>query len=964
MSRMPLVPGLLVALLAGCSASPVTITPPRIAEGGRALSIAVASDNPLHIVVASETGGLFQTYDGGKSWLHLEGFPSYKPIDVAIASLAPQTIIATAQSQYRVINDGGIWRSTDGGASWKQPTGWAPKQGPTCPGRPSAYGISNMPLSHTFYVGTDCGLAISTDDGATWSSMILAPDGVNADSLHNRVHSVLVINTTSGVAVGDRGLWYLNGSAWTASASNPDAGGAVTHAFASPYLAGISSIFFHASAGQQLWMSSNGGAAWTQVSAPSVNNREAFVRIARNVSGDDSKFDVYYGDGQDLHRQTFSLSALTGGGWTDLHTDHSDPSDIAFDLEHRTPILLATDGGVHLSTDQGSDWTLTGGGYGGFDALQLSEVDGQAVTGSAPHLDLYFATQDNYIWESPDGGQTWPVKICCEGRYMRPGARGTTDQESRITVSACGPCSNIEAGPHFESPTGWPNAPNGSSSDPADAPFQLVGDAYVQDVVNQQASPPSFDFYLTLSAGSVWAKAFSFALAPIGAISFAGSPANPTMYEGIQRLGQLSNGGTQYGINRVTNIAGQAVVIRADSFGMGGVGSLRTPSGRYIAFGVDPNNPLHLIAPDVESGDMKYSTDGGITWYALPQLTQAVTDSGRYLFTLSELSLASVVAWDPYDACHILVGTNENGVIRSTDGGNTWARIAGSTAATNVSSFFFPPSGSVWMSTDGRGLWRLELNRPAGGSGTKCSFPRPPRLGPPIDSVVGINPSNGSVAVFSGLRDSAVCPRCTLVTVRNGWVTGLTLSGDTLRQLSISGGTIARLTASGKEIPLGVANTYGPGTGTLERRVPGAILAGSRRIRGLVLDGAHLRLLIASSGDLPFAPQRAPIVVAYSATKAGARTVAQGDSLRVVGAHFLPASRGGGPLRILFGGTPVATTAAVRADGSFSIDLPVQQKPGELVVTVEQRDDGRLTMERTIIEVESADTADRGARER
>lgn len=67
--------------------------------------------------------------------------------------------------------------------------------------------------------------------------------------------------------------------------------------------------------------------------------------MARSLSGDQSKFDVYYGDGAKLHRQTFSIAGLAGtGGWTDLTSDHDDPSDIAFDLDLRSPSSLPPTG--------------------------------------------------------------------------------------------------------------------------------------------------------------------------------------------------------------------------------------------------------------------------------------------------------------------------------------------------------------------------------------------------------------------------------------------------------------------------------------------------------------------------------------------------------------------------------------------------------------------------------------------
>jgi hypothetical protein len=105
-----------IAVLAGCNPTPVTINPPRVQQGGRALSIAVASTDDKRMVVATETGGLFRTFDGGASWQHLNGLPNVKTIDVAIASLNPNIIIATTQSQYRAVNDGGIWRSIDDGS--------------------------------------------------------------------------------------------------------------------------------------------------------------------------------------------------------------------------------------------------------------------------------------------------------------------------------------------------------------------------------------------------------------------------------------------------------------------------------------------------------------------------------------------------------------------------------------------------------------------------------------------------------------------------------------------------------------------------------------------------------------------------------------------------------------------------------------------------------------------------------
>ena len=132
---------------------------------------------------------------------------------------------------------------------------------------------------------------------------------------------------------------------------------------------------------------------------------------------------------------------------------------------------------------------------------------------------------------------------------------------------------------------------------------------------------------------------------------------------------------------------------------------------------------------------MLASADGGIRWFELPALTAAVTDTGKFLFAKDIVSFATVIAWDPTNSCHSLVGTLQNGVIRSSDGGMTWKRVARSEVVTYVSSFFFPPTGEIWMSSYGRGLWTLSVDRKRS-PGSRCEFPSPPGTVPPVASPV------------------------------------------------------------------------------------------------------------------------------------------------------------------------------------------------------------------------------------
>ena len=701
--------GLAILLIcSGCTFnSDVTITPPRVPQGGRAVVIAVTPSNAKRIIVGTESGGLFRTFDGGVSFHHLNSFPTFAPLGAAIASADPRIVIATARDDFRTVSGGGIWRSTDGGDSWKRPAGWPPAG---CD-RAEARSVSHMPLTRTFHVATDCGIAVSTDNGASFSMVVLDPS-------QPRVRDVLVVNRSLGVAVDDNKLWFLNGGTWQPSTGGPTTGSEFAiNGLATPWWTG-EPIFYHAARDFEVYFSTDAGATWDPMATlPHGGGREHVIRVGRGLDGDPNHFDVYFADGFAIFRQAVTTTVPGGtNAWKKLNSDHVDPADIAFTPGNEEPLMLATDGGVHLTTDKGKNWKLTGSGYGGFTALQIGEVTGRAVGGNRPHLDLYYGTQDNDIKGSSDGGQTWPGSIGSEGAFLNADAANPAQVD--------GPVSGRHTGRLFlapdhlgntDSPPAFKSAPNGTDNNMAGPPVQLIGPTYLQSVTATGPSPTS-DFFLTNDRGTTWTKSFSLPSAPIGVAKFAGDLSNPVVYVGV-KLPQST-----IGLYRAQDIAAQATVRRADSTGLGSIGLLRTFQATYTVFGVDPADSNHLIAADITADEMKASADGGINWYPLPSLTAAVTDTAEFLFSKDIVSFATVVAWDPTNSCHILVGTLQNGVIRSVDGGLTWKRVAGSTVVTYVSSFYFPPTGKIWMSSYGRGLWRLNVDRrPPPGS--RCSFP-------------------------------------------------------------------------------------------------------------------------------------------------------------------------------------------------------------------------------------------------
>ncbi|MET0398399.1 MAG: hypothetical protein ABW277_16495 [Longimicrobiaceae bacterium] len=905
------------------------IVPPRVPQGGRAVAIAVSQSSAMRLVVATESGGLFRSFNGGVSFQHLDGFPTLFAVDVAMASLDHKTVIATAQDDFASVSGGGIWRSTDGGSSWKRPVGWPPAG---CGGRPGAGGISHMPLTRTFHVATDCGLAVSTDDGATFTTTPLDP-------ANPKLFSVLVVNRTTGVAADNRRTWFLHNGQWTPSLGGPDVGRTFTpHAFASPWWA-AENIFYHAGRDRRLWVSTTSGGAWRLMlthcdTLPhGCGNREPFVRVGRGLDGDPTHLDVYYGDGFTIWRQAVTVT-VPGGHLADwrqpTHMDHRDPADIAFTPGFIEPLMLATDGGVHLTNDNGKNWTLTGSNVGGFVALQVGEVTGRQVGGTTPHLDLYYGTQDNDIKGSSDGGATWKGSLCCEGAFLQVDRANPAKVDGPVTGRACGGCSVFDVQPHLgqqASPTLFRNAPNGNSANKnAHAPFQLVGPDYLQPL----SAPPNAEYWLTRNRGSSWSQSFTLPGTHVGNILFAGDLGNPVAYVAL-------NKGVGAKLVRASGVSGMATVRSADFIGMGTIGLLRTHQALYAVVGVDPKNPDHLLAHDLFSGT-KASRDGGVSWFPLPLLDSAVSNNGRFVPSMNFVPFVTTISWDPSNSCHILVGTMQNGVIRSADGGRTWGQVRGSKLAPYVTSFFFPPTGPIWMSTYGRGLWQVTVDRSPPPSG-RCSFPRPlGELVQPSPPLV-IMRVGGDPRPFGGLEDRVVCPDCTVFLVHDGWITDVEGDGEVLA-VATAGGHVEQRRRDGREAPATVMNRvrYDESDG-LRRRIGGT--ADERRVRGLVLDGTRLVAFLVSGAPLPIAPLRAPAVFVREHP---------GDTVQVLGFHFLQGARERG-VTVLVEGDTVASGVPVGADGRFDKRVRVLRPPGWVVVTATQRDGLRTTLATTNLQV-------------
>ncbi len=163
-------------------------------------------------------------------------------------------------------------------------------------------------------------------------------------------------------------------------------------------------------------------------------------------------------------------------------------------------------------------------------------------------------------------------------------------------------------------------------------------------------------------------------------------------------------GTTFQGIYKTTN--GGSSWAKIDT----GVGNTLVDSGQIWNLAVDPfNRGTVYAASGAGGGGGLKSTDGGVTWKAIFPSTNSVSQ---------QLGTSDIfnVAPDPFSANHLIAafhyywhGTQDSGVIESSDGGNTWqAHNPPSGAGWGpTNAVFFLDNSTTWLlASEKNGLWR------------------------------------------------------------------------------------------------------------------------------------------------------------------------------------------------------------------------------------------------------------------
>jgi photosystem II stability/assembly factor-like uncharacterized protein len=752
---------------------------PNVPQGGRANAIAVNPTNDDILFVASETGGVFRSSDRGVSWHHVDALPAYYMGSVAYVPADPNVLIATSGDQFTSNDEnGGIWRSTNGGASWTHLSNPPPPPGVTA--RFSAGEISIAPDTGNIFVATNFGVSISTDRGVSWATT--SPFGWGAvSSVLSQTGGLVLASNPGGVVRSTDG-----GASWNPAGAGPGGVGDM-HGFGRSPL--DPQTVYAVNSATKLFFSEDGGLNWTQIASAPAGGGScggiAFIkpvlqahRLLPNPPPETLK--LYFGNRCGLAILTAPQVPGTahfdyGGAWVPATLDHGDTRDLAFGTRRlfKAPLLLGTDGGLHVTADGGLHWTFTGGGAGGYNALQITEVKSQWIE-DVNRFDLYYGTQDNDLRASGTLGSSWINPVCCEGFFIEREARVAKAADSLITFVRCGACDNLQSAPLFASASGWPNPPGVVAGNPA----VVSRDFVIQGVSTDTGLTKGFA--VTPDRGSTWTQ---YATLPedrgdqpkrsLQTFNVAHRHrSNLVHYQSIRTgFDAARNFGVMHLARLTKRLATMTASVSYPAMnGFGGFGINPTMFAWYQVFGVDPLDSSHLIAPDVINEKVMQTWDGGENWAEIPLLTSMVTDSGHYLFRNWVFPHVSAVSFYPSNPNLVALGTQQGGVFVSTDRGSTWSKVPGSERATYITSLEWRTGTDLFVSTYGRGLWRIQ---------GKLEIPNFPQLCEIINCLIRyVDPGDPPPDIFK--RGIAVL---------EGHITGVHVDGGIVKGIDVSPGS-------------------------------------------------------------------------------------------------------------------------------------------------------------------------------
>jgi hypothetical protein len=639
---------------------------------GRIRDIAVDPANAAtHWFIASEGGGIWETTNGGASWMpRTDSEATLGTSAVALAPSNPLVLYAGAANFYAVVV--GLLKSTDGGASWQI---MAPTVFPdqtffhfttikVHPGDPDTVLVETSEVYHPggVFKSTDGGVTFSNTLRGNGTALQVDPGNFNHQYAAIRNNFTGFDNSYNGVYRSTDGgnTWQPISGPWNIVAEGGDVKVALAPSDAN--------VIYVSVPGQSTWRTTNAWAAvpaWTALPADPVANHSFEVTIV-----DPADPAIFYGGagGADFYR-------FQNNAWTSIiDSTHVDQHAAAF---AGSLFLLGNDGGFWTSTDRGATWINRNSNLATvqFYAGSLHPTNASAALGGS---------QDNgtELW---NGTSLWPWVWAGDGGYS---AFSLTDPNTTWLVSATNldVYRGVNQGVGINCCSGISNAGTGIDRSGAGfiAPIRRSPGSNVV-IAGSDNLWKSTDFF---DPGTpTWSSNGPEMGAEIGAIGFAPSDSSSQTYAFGTGNGQVrltADGGTTWR-------------------NLDPGGALPNRYVRALAFHPTDANTLYLAYQGYD--DNTPGRPGHIF-----KTTSALAATPAWMNVSPPVNIPmDALAIDPA-APGVVYAGSELGLWRTLDGGGSWSFMGPSSGMPNVPVLdlaFSPASGRLFAFTYGRGAYEL-----------------------------------------------------------------------------------------------------------------------------------------------------------------------------------------------------------------------------------------------------------------
>lgn len=622
-------------------------------------------------------GAMLTSTNGGSTWTNYVDLGTPLSVrDIKVDFSATQDIVLAA-------TDTGLFRSTDGGSSYasiatfqglsvwslvQTNAGWLANAQP-CTGVPAVY------------CGTQATIYVSSDHGATW-----AP-------------------------IPNTGNVYTGAGRTTLAVASP--GDSIVYGFAEN----------SASSDQlDLFRSTDGGLTWT---ALGLNAKSPTNPNTDNPDMDLMHDQSWYNqmiliDSRDATRNTIylggnlSTAKSTDGGatWTLLSNwlfgqvylpsgqpgllpyVHGDGHAAALSTADTATVMFGTDGGLFVSTDDGSSWSSDkNNGLQTFLLYSLISNPGNPST-------VIAGAQDNGTRVRKANTNIYNQSVGGDG--IGTGWSQANNNTSLSTVPGSGYLENLTTlvpalGENFF----YFTLPNGDFYTPLETPTATAD--------------PTGKVFLSETADAIWETTDSWIWNRIGVVGFAGIPSGIVLGDGahavgvspidLQHVGALGFAGPGQDHLELTTNGGTSWTDASLSVLVPGFSHASSITWA-------DNQTLYATSRAALTGAIRVvkSTDGGISW------TRA--DGG-----LPDVPTNRLIVDSRDVTKNTLLAASDLGVFRSTDGGANWSSYGARLPHVAVFDIYMPPDGGfVRIATYGRGIWELPSLEFAGATLTASSL--------------------------------------------------------------------------------------------------------------------------------------------------------------------------------------------------------------------------------------------------